>query len=233
MKLTTFLSNQGYDIIQGPVRNHKPLQLWLKRPFDEAQLYYAHIEHAFKSNIILNEIVNPALNVNSNHKDDYGFNIGITLLQQIMETLGLGNFELTSKIKSGKKVTISYDNSITKEYAVGNLEDYMFNADFLHPNPALLKNANRNYILVISGIVFAKNVIVDIETDFVVDNNLTASLNEIASGKVDFSVNSQNQLKMVSNTDTLFPIAVKANRIDYDKSRFKKLKLVTDTNDIF
>lgn len=233
MKLTTFLSNQGYDIIQGPVRNHKPLQLWLKRPFDEAQLYYAHIEHAFKSSIILNEIENPALSINSNHKDDYGFNIGITLLQQIMETLGLGNFELASKIKSGKKVTISYDNSITKEYAIGNLEDYMYGADFLHPNPALLKNANRNYILVISGIVFAKNVIVDIETDFVVDNNLALSLTEIASGKVDFSVNAQNQLKMVSNTDTLFPIAVKASRIDYDKSRFKKLKLVTDTNDIF
>ncbi|GAA6765982.1 hypothetical protein AAFH68_19210 [Flavobacterium sp. CGRL1] len=233
MKLTNFLSDQGYDIIQGPVRNHKPLQLWLKKPFDEAQLYYAHIEHAFKSNILLNEIENPALNINSTHKDDYGFNIGITLLQQIMETLGLGNFELSSKIKSGKKVTISYDNSVTREYAIGNLEDYMYGADFLHPNPSLLKNANRNYILVISGIVFAKNVIVDIETDFTLDTNLTASLNEIASGKADFSINAQKQLKMVSNTDTLFPIAVKASRIDFDKSRFKKLKLVTDTSDIF
>lgn len=233
MKLTHFLSDQGYDIIQGPVRNHKPLQLWIKKPFDEAQLYYASIEHAFKSNVVLNEIENPALNVSSNQKDDYGFNIGITLLQQIMETLGLGTFELTSKIKSGKKVTVSYDNSVTKEYAMGNLEDYMFGADFLHPNPSLLKNANRNYILVISGIVFAKNVIVDIETDFVLDTNLVAGLNEIASGKVDFTINNQKQLKMVSNTDTLFPIAVKASRIDYDKSRFKKLKLVTDTSDIF
>jgi len=233
MKLTNFLSDQGYDIIQGPIRNHKSLQLWLKKPFDEAQLYYAHIEHAFKSSIVLNEIENPALNINSTHKDDYGFNIGITLLQQIMETLGLGNFELSSKIKSGKKVTISYDNSVTREYAIGNLEDYMYGADFLHPNPSLLKNANRNYILVISGIVFAKNVIVDIETDFALDTNLTASLNEIASGKADFSINAQKKLKMVSNTDTLFPIAVKASRIDFDKSRFKKLKLVTDTSDIF
>jgi hypothetical protein len=109
----------------------------------------------------------------------------------------------------------------------------MYGADFLHPNPSLLKNANRNYILVISGIVFAKNVIVDIETDFALDTNLTASLNEIASGKADFSINAQKKLKMVSNTDTLFPIAVKASRIDFDKSRFKKLKLVTDTSDIF
>ena len=31
MKLTKFLSEQGYDLIEGPIRNHKPLQLWLKQ----------------------------------------------------------------------------------------------------------------------------------------------------------------------------------------------------------
>lgn len=233
MKLTNFLSEQGYDIIEGPIRNHKPLQLWLKKPFDEAQLYYSHIEHAFISKVELTEIENPALNVNSDKKDDYSFNIGITILQKILETLGLGTFELGSKIKSGKKVTISYDNSVTKEYAIGNLEEYMYGADFLHPNPSLLKNANRDYILLITGVVFAKNLIVDIETDFALDTNLIASLNDIASGKIDFTIGSQNKLNMVSTAEIHFPIAVKANRIDYDKSRFKKLKLVTDTNDIF
>ncbi|MBF4508423.1 hypothetical protein IRZ83_17225 [Flavobacterium sp. JLP] len=233
MKLTTFLSEQGYDIIDGPIRNHKPLQLWLKKPFDDAQLYYAHIEHAFKSNVVLTEIENPALSVNSNKTDEYGFNIGITLLEEILKTLGLGTFELSTKIKTGKKVTISYDNSITKEYAIGNLEDFMYGADFLHPNPSLLKNANRNYILLITGTVFAKNLIVDIETDFTLDNNLVASLNEVASGKLDFTISNQNKLNMVSSAEIHFPIAVKASRIDYDKSRFKKLILVTDTNNIF
>ncbi len=233
MKLTNFLSEQGYDIIEGPIRNHKPLQLWLKKPFDDVQLYYAHIEHAFISKVVLTEIENPALNVSSNQKDEYGFNIGITLLQEILKTLGLGTFEFSNKIKSGKKVTISFDNSVTKEYAIGNLEDYMYNADFLHPNPLLLKNANRNYILLITGTVFAKNLIVDIETDFALDNNLVASLNEIASGKIDFSISNQNKLNMVSTSEIYFPIAVKASKIDYDKSRFKKLQLITDTKNIF
>ena len=233
MKLTNFLSGQGYDIIEGPVRNHKPLQLWLKKPFDEAQLYYASIEHAFKSNVVLNEIENPALSVNSNQKDDYGFNIGITLLQEILKTLGLGTFEIGSKIHSGKKVTISYDNSVTKEYTIGNIEDYFFSADFLHPNPSLLKNANRNNILIITGTVFAKNLIVDIETDFALDGNLVADLNTIANGKLDFTIASQNKLNMVSKAEIHFPIAVKASRIDFDRSRFQKLILVTDTTNIF
>jgi hypothetical protein len=233
MKLTKFLSGQGYDIIEGPVRNHKPLQLWLKKPFDEAQLYYASIEHAFKSDVVLSEIENPAMSVNSNQKDDYGFNIGITLLQEILKTLGLGTFEIADKIKSGKTVTISYDNSITKEYAIGNIEDYFFSADFLHPNPSLLKNANRNNILIVTGTVFAKNLIVDIETDFNLDGNLVAELNGIASGKLDFTIANQNKLNMVSNAEIHFPIAVKASRIDFDRSRFQKLILVTDNNNIF
>ena len=233
MKLTKYLSAQGYDLIEGPVRSHKTLQLWLKKPFDEAQLYYASIEHAFKSNVVLTEIENPALNVDTTQKDDYGFNIGITLLDEILKTLGLGTFEISTKIKSGKMVTISYENSITKEYAIGNLEEYLFGADFLHPNPSLLKIANRNNILLITGTVFAKNLVVNIETDFTLDTNLIASLNAIAEGKLEFSTSGQSKLKMISNIGIYFPIAVKASRIDYDRSRFQKLIMVTDNINIF
>lgn len=233
MKLTTFLSEQGYDLIEGPVRNHKPLQLWLKKPFDEAQLYYDNISHAFKSDVILTEIENAALNVDYTKKDDYGFNIGITLLGEILKTLGLGAFEITSQIKSGKMVTISYANSLTKEYAIGNLEEYFYGADFVHPNPSLLKNINHNYILLTTGTVFAQNLVVDIETDFTLNAAFVAGLNEIADGKLDFSTNGLNKLKMNSNVGIYFPIAVKASRIDFDRSRFKKLSQVTDTNNIF
>ncbi|OXA96085.1 gasdermin [Flavobacterium hercynium] len=233
MKLTKFLTGQGYDIIEGPVRSHKPLQLWLKKPFDEAQLYYENIAHAFKSDVVLTEIENPALNVNSNQKDDYGFNIGITLLEEILKTLGLGALELSAKIKSGKTVTISYDNSITKEYAIGNLENYFYAADFLHPNPSLLKNANRNHILIITGTIFAKNLIVEIDTDFALDTALLADLNNLAGGKVDFTQGKQNKIKMVSIAEVYFPIAVKASKIDYDRSKFKNLILATDSNNIF
>ncbi|MDR7371767.1 hypothetical protein [Flavobacterium aquidurense] len=233
MKLTTFLSEQGYDLIEGPVRNHKPLQLWLKKPFDEAQLYYENISHAFKSNIVLTEIDNVALNVDYTKKDEYGFNIGITLLGEILKTLGLGTFEITSQIKSGKTVTISYENSVTKEYAIGNLEEYFYGADFLHPNPSLLKNINHNYILLTTGTVFAQNLVVDIDTDYTVTAAFVAGLNEIADGKLDFSTNGVSKLKMNSNVGVYFPIAVKASRIDFDRSRFQKLIQVTDTNNIF
>lgn len=233
MKLTKYLSEQGYDLIEGPVRNHKPLQLWLKQPLDEAQLYYASIDHAFKSDVVLTEIENPTLNVNGTQKDDYGFNIGITLLEEILRTLGLGSLEITSKIKSGKTVTISYENSITKEYAIGNVEEYLYAADFLHPNPSLLKNANRNNLLLITGTVFAKNLVVDIENNFALDAALVTSLNNIAAGKLDFTISNQNTLKMTSNVGIYFPIAVKVNRIDFDRSRFKKLILISDGNNIF
>lgn len=233
MSLKKYLRDQGYDLIEGPVRNHKPLQLWLKKIFDEIELYYSSIDHAFVSSIQLNEVANDALSINSTKKDDYGFNIGITLLEDILKSLGLGNFELSAKIKSGKKVTISYDNSLTKECPTGEIENYLSNADFRHNNPALLKNANRNNIIVISGIVFAKNLVVEIETDFNLSSELVASLNKVAEGKLDFSVNSQSKLKMVSSGTGYFPIAVKANRIDFDKGSFKKLILVTDNRNFF
>ncbi|MDF0720392.1 hypothetical protein P0M11_10330 [Kaistella sp. PBT33-4] len=227
MKLTKFLHDQGYDLIDGPVRNHKPLQLWLKRNFKPAELYYANVSYAFKSGIALEEIENPALNVDSSKKEDYSFNIGITLLEEILESLNLGFMELSAKIKSGKTVTISYENSVTKEYAIGNIESYLSSADFIHPNPPLLKNANNNNILILTGIVFAKNLVVSIETDFSVDAALIASLNGVADGKLDFSMNSKNKLKMVSSGNSFFPIAVKTSRINFIKGVFKKLNLVS------
>ena len=58
---------------------------------------------------------------------------------------------------------------------------------FRHRNPALLKNSNRDNIIIISGIVFAKNLVVEIETDFRVTAELIAALTELADGKLDLS----------------------------------------------
>jgi hypothetical protein len=233
MELTKFLREQCYDLIEGPVRNHKPLQLWLKQIFQETQLYYATIQDAFSSKVALNEIENPALSVDSSKKDDYSFNIGITLLEDILKSLGLGTFELSAKIKSGKTVTISYENSVTKEFAIGNIEQYLSSADFNHANPSLLKHANRNNILIITGTIFAKNLVVNIDTDLSLDASLVASLNEIADGKLNFEMSNQNKLRMLSTGSIYFPIAIKANRIDFDKGVFKKLILFTDNRNFF
>lgn len=233
MKLTKYLREAGYDLIEGPVRNHKPLQLWLKQVFNEAELYYSDVNHAFNSPVQLTEVVDPALSVDTTKKDDYGFNIGISLLEEILKSIGLGAFEVSAKIKSGKKVTISYNNSVTKVIPLGEITNYFSGADFKHPNPVLLKNANRNNILVITGAVFAQNLVVEIETNFDLDAGLVATLNQVADGKLDFSISSQQKLKMVSSGNSFFPIAVKANRLDFDKGVFKGLNLVTDNRNFF
>ena len=79
MSLTKTLRDQGYDLIEGPIRNHNLLQLWLKKPFNDVQIYYSHIDHAFTSKVDLNQVENIALNIDSTTKDEYRFNIGITL----------------------------------------------------------------------------------------------------------------------------------------------------------
>ena len=233
MKLAKYLRDAGYDLIEGPVRNHKPLQLWLKTNFDEAQLYYKEISHAFSSSVQLTVTEDPALSVDTTKSDEYGFNIGVSLLEEILKSLGLGNFELSAKVKSGKNVTISYDNSVTKVIPLGEITDYLSSADFKHPNPVLLKNANRNNILVITGAIMAQNLVVKIETDFSIDANLVANLNQAADGKLEFTAHSEQKLKMVSSGSSFFPIAVKANRIDFDKGVFKGLALVTDNRNFF
>ncbi|MFP4289327.1 MAG: hypothetical protein ACLFQS_08710 [Bacteroidales bacterium] len=233
MKLTAYLREQGYDLIEGPVRNHKTMQLWIKKPFNEIQLYYMNIDHAFESEVKFNEVTDPALSINSSKKDDYAFNIGITYLEEILKSIGLGNFEISSKIKSGKKVTISYNNSFTKVIPLGEVTNYLSTADFRHPNPVLLRNANRNNILVITGIIYAQNLVADINTDFDLDTNLVAQLNKAADGKLNFKIAQMQNLKMISSGSNHFPIAVKANRIDFDKGVFKGLKLVTDNRNFF
>lgn len=233
MKLTKYLRDAGYDLIEGPVRNHKPLQLWLKQAFNSAELYYSDINHAFISEVQLSITDDPALSVDTTKSDEYGFNIGVSLLEEILKSIGLGNFELSLKVKSGKKVTISYDNSITKVLPLGDITNYLSNADFRFPNPVLLRNANHNNILVITGAILAQNLVVEIETDFNLDANLIATLNQAADGKLDFTIKSQQKLRMVSNGSNFFPIALKASRIDFDKGVFKGLTLVTDTRNFF
>ena len=47
--LSKNLREHGYDLLGGPIRSYKLLQLWLKVPANPIELYYAHINHAFES----------------------------------------------------------------------------------------------------------------------------------------------------------------------------------------
>jgi hypothetical protein len=233
MKLSKYLRDAGYDLIEGPVRNQKPLQIWLKEGLNEAEMCYIDIGHAFKSPVQINIAEDPALSVDTSKIDEYGFNLGITFLEDILKSMGLGSFEISAKVKSGKKVTIGYNNSVTKVVPVGEIMDYLSTADFKHPNPVLLKNANRNNLILITGVIMAQNIVVDIDTDFNIDAGLIASLNQAADGKLEFTTIAQQKIKMVSGGNNPFPIAIKANRIDFDKGVFKGLTLLTDNRNIF
>jgi hypothetical protein len=236
MKLTQYLREAGYDLIEGPVRDHKLLQLWLKKTFDKAEYFHEEIGSVFNSSVQLTIEEDPALRVDTTKSDEYAFNIGVSLLGKIFEAkpLGLDNFDLSTIVKSGKMVSISYDNCVTKKIPTGKIEDYLHSADFKNPNQkVLLNHLNQNNILVITGVLMAQNLVVEIETDFDFDANLVATLNQAADGKLTYTAKTRQKLKMVSSNTGLFPIAVKANRIDYDKGVFKGIQLVTDKISLF
>lgn len=233
MNLTKTLRESGYDLIEGPIRNHKLLQIWKKLFLDEAELYYTNISHAFVSQVNLNIVESQALNIDSSVKDEYNFNIGISMLEEILDSLGMGTFELSSEIKSGKKVSISYENSVTREVPIGELHNYLSDCDFAHPNKNLIRFANRKKLLVVTGVLLAKNLVVEIETDFNLSSDLMVKLNGLSDGKMDFSFNQESTLKMTSTGTNYFPVAVKANKIDFDKGHFDNTKLVTDSSSIF
>lgn len=137
------------------------------------------------------------------------------------------------KIKSGKKIAISYDNATSIEYPTGEIDDYFVNADFNHANLPLLKNANRNNILVVTGIIYAQSFKANFETNYTIEDNLLAEIKDLASGKIDFTKNSNSTLDMSVNGNLNIPIAVKANELVYTKGHFKKTKLLTDEEDLF
>jgi len=233
MDLTSSLREMGYDLIESPIRNHKLNQLWLKKDFDKIQMYFDQVTYAFKSDVDLTVYTNDALKVDSASKNEFSFNLGITVLEEILKSIGIANLSLSSEIKSGKSVKISYDNSLTKEIEIGSLESFLSNCDFLHPNELLLKNLNKNDVIIITGVLYAKNLTVEIETDFSITAALKAKLTEMGEGKLDFSNSSEKNLKMTSDTGNFYPIAVKASRLDFDHGVFKNQNLITDNRNFF
>lgn len=232
MKWTDHLREQGYDLINGPVRSHQLRQIWFKNWNTEPQLYYQDIDHAFTSTAPLSVKKDPTLNLNSTTEDEYGFNIGITFLDSILESLGLGSLKLSSAFDKGKKISIKYENAESASIPVGEMANYFSMADFKHPNPVLLRNLNRNDLIVITGMVTASQIQIELDTENKIKADVLTKLNKLVSGNIAFSKSKENKLKMTSSGKTIFPVAVQAHRLQYNKGVFKGLKLVTD-NDLF
>ena len=234
MNLKKELRNSyGYDLIDSPIRNHKPLQLWQKKGGDPVKLIYEHISHALISDQHIRVIEDVALSVNYSHKLEYKFNIGITVLDHLLTSLGLGKLTLSTKFDKGRNVEISYDQSKSFIVPAGELSNFLENADFQHPNKELLRNANRNNLLIITGVLMAKNIKALIHTKSSINSDIEIELNEIAEGQVLFSKIAETKLEMISENNALFPIAVQAHKIDWDHGDYQEMKLITDQRNLF
>ena len=234
MNLTTHLRKQGYDLTQGPVRNHGLLQLWLKRPLDETELYYTHIDHAFTSPIKLGKRRTKALNINHTIHNKYRFHIGLSVLDGLRQALGMaGEFAPNGGLESGKQIGLSYDQVTSTEVAIGDVQNHLMVADFLHPNKRLLKNANRNNLLLITGILVAKSIHIEIESNNKIDSAVKTEFSKLFDGKFELEGTGEKKLVMRANDIGLFPIAVKFHRIDFDGGQFVNTTLLSDRRNLF
>jgi len=232
--LIKLLRGQGFDYIDGPIRDHKVLQVWIKKDFDKTAIFDM-LDDLFKSPIVLIPYETPALFVNYSSTAEYNINVGITALEQLLKAANLGEFGLSTKIKSGISVSIAYDNAKAIDYAYGNLSNYFYDkdSDFKYINPELFTQANRNNLVIITGILFAQNLEVHIKTSNDLDTKLGSELTNLANGKIDFSLANSKEIVMKSDLGVMFPIAVKAFRLNFDKGKYISMKLVTDSRDFF
>ena len=51
----------------------------------------------------------------------------MSLLQELLDLMGLGVLQLSSEVVSGKKISISYQGAVTKEVPIGDLQNYLSN----------------------------------------------------------------------------------------------------------
>ena len=227
--LIKLLRGQGYDYIDGPIRNQQVLQVWNKKD-SERNTFFEMLDKLFISSVELIPYENPALFVNYSATAEYNINIGITALEQLLKSLNSNNLGLNNKIKTGKSVSIAYDNAKTIDYAYGNLSNFFYDkkTDFKYANPELLDQANRNNLLLITGMLYAQNLEVHIKTYTDLDTNLGLELTKLAGGKVDFSMASSKEIVMKSELGKAFPIAVKAFRLSFDKGKYVSMRLLTD-----
>lgn len=233
MKLSKLLNEDGYHLIDGLVRNHKPLQLWYDGVFKDVDILYGHLSEALKSSVLLTEVASPGLNVDFSKKNEYNFNIGATVLDSILKSLGLGTIELSTKFSFGKSISIGFDNTVVKEYTVGNLNDYLESCDFAHYNPTLLKNANRDNLILLTSVIYAENLVIELETTSAIDVEMKAKISTIIDGKLSIGTSEETKLTMTSTKNVPFPIAVKPYRLDFDGGRFKKMKQMNNFGNKF
>lgn len=233
MTLRTTLQNQNYDLIDGPVRNHQLLQVWTKRTIDRATLYSPSLSTLFDQPFEPEIIESPSLTIDNNQEEAFDFDTGIGMLENLMQQFKLGKLKLDQHIHGGKSITLSYNMAVSREIALFELEKYLTKIDGRSQIPSLARELERDNLLVISGLILARELKVSIESEGKIDAALAINLNKLAEGKANFTRSSNKCLTMTADQEKVFPIAVKALRIRFQQYKFKKLVLATDNRDFF
>lgn len=233
MDLIKHLSKSGYDLIDGPIRNHQPLQLWLKQGANRPELYFEHINQVFKNpkELVVDE--DPTLNVDATQQVEHDFTTGLTVLKELMQGIGGTPFDISTGIQTGRKISIKYKDAYAASVAIGQLTTYLGESRIEDLSESFIHNLNSNQVLLITGVVFAKQLVMDVSTDRDIDLTWVAKLQAAKDPKLSFSLENKRQLKMTTNGSKVFPIAIKANRLDYDRAKFKRMRLVTDNRNFF
>lgn len=232
--LIKLLRNQGYDYIDGPIRDHILLSVWNKKDLNKVY-FFQMLEELYTSPYNLIKYEAPALFVDFSSSTDYNIDAGISALERLLKLADMGDLGLGAKIKGGKSVTIAYDNAKSEQYVSADLSNYFYHkdAEFKYSNPEIIYQANLNNLILITGLLYAQNLDVHIKTNTDVDSNLGAEITQLANGKIDFSLANSKEIVMKSDLGTAVPIAVKAFRLNFVKGEYKSMKPVTDHRDWF
>ncbi|MDH4473206.1 MAG: hypothetical protein QE487_11410 [Fluviicola sp.] len=234
LNLTKNLKNGGYDLIGSITRNHKPLQIWEKKAFNEIDLL-EDISKVFKSEVTLHEIENPGLNVDFLQKDEFNLNVGASALDVILSSFGLGDMNLATNLAITKTISIGFTDTYSVEYKRRNLEDY-FNhdsIDFSGYNKDFYLQLRRDNFYLISGVIYAKGLEISLETETAISAEIEAEFMKVIDGNIEFSKTSQKQINLRSNNEEHVPVAVKVHRLRYNGETFRRLEIVSDTIDLF
>lgn len=194
---------------------NKLLQLWLRSPIEDFKLYYNEINQACISSEALSLLENPNLNVNSKTTYEYDFNPGLSVLEDLFGCLKLGYYDLKNSINTGKKITISYE--LKDQYlSPFEIQDYLASSNHIQCNTKLNCDCScyDQHVLLIHGILLAKNVVVKIETDSKLNSEFPSLLNKESQGKMKFSIDDLSILKIKPNMDIKIPVAVIADVIN-------------------
>jgi hypothetical protein len=233
MSLKETLQKQNYDLIQGPIRNQDLLQVWIKMDFDQITIYRKSISKIFDQSFVEEPLLNEALSIVSDESETFDFSPGIDFVKNALHQFDIIDVDIEGHIKNGKSVTISYDNSYTKEFTAGAIADYLSHVTFDADNRSLQKQLHRDNLIVIAGVVFAKNLNVKIEATSDDDVGLETKLNQFGSAKFKIDKIDNHEIAMMIDSDEDFPIAIKAYRMKFRNDRFTGLKLVSDNRNFF